>query len=107
MSLDFYLMRTQPTEVFSRNITHNLTRMASAAGIYDALWHPENLKVTRAEQLIEPLAKGLALLEADPAKFKQYNAPNGWGMYEHFVPFVRACLEACREFPDAEVRTST
>lgn len=42
------------TEVFSRNITRNLTRMADAAGIYKHLWRPDEIKIDRAWQLVEP-----------------------------------------------------
>lgn len=107
MSLDFYLQRVQPMEVFSRNITHNLTKMAEEAGIYKHLWHPDEIGITKAYELIKPLTVGLDLLKSDPARFEAFNNPNGWGMYEHFVPFVEACLAACVEFQDADVRTST
>jgi hypothetical protein len=106
MSLDFYLERTQPTRVFSRNITHNLTKMASEAGIYEVLWHPSEHGYQKAEQAIPVLRKGLALLEAKPKRFEKFNSKNGWGMYEHFVPFVRAVLEACEEYPDADIVVS-
>lgn len=106
MSLDFYLVRVQPTEVFSRNITHNLNKMASEAGIYEALWRPDEHDYQKAEQIIPILRKGLAILEGDPERFKKFNSPNGWGIYEHFVPFVKAVLEACEEYPDADIRVS-
>jgi hypothetical protein len=106
MSLDFYLERTQPTTVFSRNITHNLTKMASEAGIYKALWKPNESGYYKAEQIIPILLKGLELLEGDPERFQKFNSPNGWGMYEHFVPFVKAVLEACEEYPDADIAVS-
>jgi hypothetical protein len=35
MSLDVYLIAARPTNVYSANITHNLNKMAEAAGIYD------------------------------------------------------------------------
>jgi hypothetical protein len=101
MSLDVYLTAVRPTTVYGSNITHNLGRMAEEAGIYQHLWRPEEIGITTAEQLIEPLSVGLALLKSDPARFKAFNAPNGWGMYEHFVPFVEKNLDACRENPDA------
>lgn len=107
MSLDFTLERVQPCEVFSRNITHNLNKMAEEAGIYKHLWHPDEIGITKAYQLIKPLTDGLALLKSDPARFEALNSSNGWGIYEHFVPFVEACLEACKEYQDADVRTST
>jgi hypothetical protein len=103
MSLDVTLTAVRPTTVYASNITHNLGRMAEAAGIYQHLWRPEEIGITTAEQLIEPLSVGLALLKSDPAHFKTFDAPNGWGLYEHFVPFVEKYLDACRENPDATV----
>lgn len=103
MGLDVTLTAVRPTEVFSANITHNLGAMAREAGIYEALWRPEEIGVTKAEQLVEPLSAGLALLKADPPRFQAHNSPNGWGLYEHFVPFVEGYLEACKANPDAEV----
>lgn len=104
MSLDVYLEAIRPTGVYSGNITHNLTSMASEAGIYQALWRPEEIGITTAAQLIEPLTAGLALLKSDPPRFEAHNSPNGWGLYEHFVPFVENYLTACKENPDATVR---
>jgi len=103
MSLDVSLTLVRPSEVYSANITHNLTKMAEAAGIYEALWRPEEIGITTAGQLIEQLRAGLAKLEADPAYYETFNAANGWGLYEHFVPFVRGYLKACEENPDATV----
>lgn len=93
-------------DYYSSNITHNLNRMAEAAGIYEPLWRPEEIGITKASQLIEPLTKGLELLKANPQKFEAYNAPNGWGLYTHFVPWVEAYLKACIEHPDSNVRVS-
>jgi len=99
MSLDVTLNKP----VYSANITHNLGKMAEAAGIYKALWRPEEEHYYRASDLIEPLTKGLAVLTSDPERFKAFNSPNGWGMYEHFVPFVAKYLEACVSNPDATI----
>lgn len=93
-------------DIFSSNITHNLNKMAEAAGIYKHLWRPEEIGITRAHELIKPLEEGLRKLEVTPAFFTQFNAANGWGLYEHFVPFVREYLEACRNNPDSFIRTS-
>lgn len=106
MSLDVMLTEVRPSEIYSANITHNLGKMARAAGIYEALWRPEEIGITKARQLIEPLQAGLAKLEADPEKYEAYNASNGWGLYKHFVPFVRKYLEACEANPDADVSVS-
>lgn len=91
------------TEVFRANVTHNVSPMAEAAGIYKQLWRPDEIGITHARQLIEPLRAGLEALKADPAKFEAMNPANGWGSYEGFVPWVESYLAACIEFPDAKV----
>lgn len=106
MSLDVHLEAERVVNVYSSNITHNLTGMAAEAGIYKHLWRPEELGITKAGELIEPLTAGLALLKSDAPRFEKHNAPNGWGLYKHFVPFVEEYLEACKETPDAIVRVS-
>lgn len=112
MSLDVYLTREpcpccgRGDEGFSANITHNLGRMADAAGIYGVVWRPEENGIQRAGQLVEPLRDAIAKMKADPAQFRQHDAPNGWGRYEHFVPWLEEYLAACEADPDARVRAS-
>jgi hypothetical protein len=59
-----------------------------------------------AKQLIEPLRVGLELMKSDPKRFKKFNAPNGWGTYDDFVPWVEAYLAACIENSDAIISVS-
>lgn len=92
--------------VYEANITHNLGAMAAEAGIYECLWRPDEIDITHARDLITPLRRGVELMRADPPRFQKHNAPNGWGLYEHFVPFVEKYLAACEEYPDALVRVS-
>lgn len=106
MSLDVYLTDAHGNEVYSANITHNLNKMAGAAGIYECLWRPDEHGITHARQIIEPLAAGLARLVTEKARFEQFNAPNGWGLWKHFVPWCADYLQACRDNPDALVRVS-
>lgn len=107
MSLDFYLeCPCCGTTVFSSNITHNLNKMADAAGIYTALWRPEEIGARVASDLIVPLSDGIDLLETDPSRFERLNAANGWGTYEQFLPWVREVLSACVRNPQARVRVS-
>lgn len=93
-------------EVYHANITHNLNKMAAAAGIYEPLWRPEEVGFTHAQQLIQPLEAGLTRLESDPVTYKSYNPPNGWGDYEGLVRFVREYLKACKEHQDAKIEVS-
>ncbi len=106
MSLDVSLTVMKPTEVYSSNITHNLGLMAKEAGIYEHLWRPDELNLMEAWELIEPLRAGLALLKSDRDRFEKLNAPNGWGKYEHFVPFVEEYLAACEATPGATINVS-
>lgn len=93
-------------EVYSRNITHNLNKMADAAGLYQAMWRPDELGATKAHQIAGLLRAGLAELKADPAKFKLLNPSNGWGDYEGLVDFVEEYLAACEKHPDADISVS-
>jgi hypothetical protein len=93
-------------EVYTANITHNLNKMADEAGIYEALWRPEEIGISKAAQLIEPLKLGLALLDADPERFKKFSPANGWGTYAGLVLFVQDYLDACIFYPDANVSVS-
>ena len=106
MSLDVFLEAVRPTEVYWANITHNLGRMAKEAGIYEALWRPDEIGITKAEQLIAPLTEGLEKMRLRPDHYMKFDADNGWGKYEDFVPWVQRYLDACHENPDAKVTVS-
>jgi hypothetical protein len=106
MGLSVRLSAVRPVGVFGKEVTHNLAPMAYEAKIYDCLWNPGEMGITKAGQLIGPLTAGLALLEGEPARFRELNPENKWGSYEGFVEFVRAYLEACTENPDADVKVS-
>ena len=93
------------TTVFSSNITHNLGKMAAAAGIYHFLWQPGECEVSVAAQLIEPLQAGLQKLRAAPEQYEAMNPKNGWGNYDGLVDFVEGYLAACKRWPDAKVET--
>jgi len=114
MSLDVYLVvkadtgnkETENITVFDSNITHNLNTMADKAGIYYHCWRPEELNISKASDIIKPLKDGLDRLNKDPEYFKQFNAKNGWGLYDHFVPWVEEYLNACIQYPNATISIS-
>lgn len=119
MSLDIYLenVNTCPNcgtrighqeagEVYSQNITHNLTAMAKEAGVYEILWHPESNGIEMARQLILQLEEAIAVMKADPPRFEKHNSPNGWGLYENFLPWLEKLLIACKANPGATVAVS-
>ena len=77
--------------------------MAKEAGIYEHLWRPDEIGVTHAWMLIQPLAGGLVRLRSTPEFWKTFNPENGWGTYELLVEFVADYLKACIDNPDATV----
>lgn len=113
-------------EIYEANITHNLNKMAEEAGIYEACWRPYQLReeydkdwnheeerdfaefiVTKSYELIDIIEKGLGDMKAKPDHYEQFNSPNGWGLYENFVPWVENYLEALKRNPNAIVVAST
>lgn len=101
-----YEVGERTNEVYHGNITHNLAPLARAVGIYKLLWRPEDLGITKARQLIVPLAEGLQKLVDRKNELQQYNPPNGWGTYQGLVNFVADYLDACEDYPQAELRVS-
>ncbi len=93
-------------ELFDASITHNLTCMAEDDGLYKHLWHPDEIGITQAFQLIEPLQAGLVQLRSDQSRFLNLNPSNGWGSYKDFVPWVGEYLAACKKYPKSTVRVS-
>ena len=92
--------------LYTANITHNLNKMAKEAGIYYFLWRPDELEITMAKNLIKPLKRGLKLLKSKSEYFRTFDDPDGWGMFDHFVPFVEKYLNACIEFPYSTIEIS-
>jgi hypothetical protein len=93
-------------EVYSANITHNLTDMALEAGLYEACWHPEDIDAKRAGDIIPILREGIDVMRADPDRFRAFDAKNRWGIYDDFLPWLERYLKACEENPDALINTS-
>lgn len=112
MSLDVYLMVTQPCSVFNANITHNLNKMADAVvlsngkNLYQILWRPDEHGYTKAIDILSLLHEGMVELIRFPEKYKPYNPENGWGSYDGLVNFVREYHSACLDNPDADLEIS-
>lgn len=116
----------EENDIYEANITHNLGKMADEAGIYEALWRPHRLKPeynipdgdfnaeyefesqsqTLAKDIIEILEKGLSDMKARPIHYQQFNASNGWGTYNDFIPWIEKYLEACKDWPESLIVTS-
>jgi hypothetical protein len=101
-----YLACWSPGEMLAPDIAKKMQEQADVGNYHGPggeLELEKTLPVAHARDLIGPLRAGLELLRSDPERFKKFNAPNGWGLYEHFVPWVAEYLAACEENPDAEV----
>ena len=90
-------------EVFSANITHNLSRMWRQAGVHEALYESEG---KTAADIWPVVAAGVEYMRANREACEKHNAPNGWGLYEHALPWLERLAEACRKYPRATVRVS-
>lgn len=109
--------------LFEANITHNLNEMAAKAGIYEACWRPyrlhseykpsdnyviemefEDSVTIKAKDIIPLLEKGYEDMKNRPKFYEKFNSTNGWGLYIHFLPWVKKYLDACKEYPDAIVK---
>ena len=76
MSLDVYLTKVMPTEVYSSNITHNLGKMANQVllsnghTLYQVLWRPDEHGWKLARDIIDMLDEGWNILMSNPEKLR-------------------------------------
>jgi hypothetical protein len=89
----------------SLNIINNLNAVAQEAGLHEILWSPDEMTTT-ASQMIVPLEKGIKELEANPDKYKAFDASDGFRHYKSFADFCKAMLRKCHEYPDAVIEAS-
>lgn len=106
MSLDVSLTALVESSVFDRNITHNLSKMAHAAGLYEAIWRPEEINVYKASDLVPILEAGLRNLINNKDELVKLSPKNGWGSYEGLLDFVEEYLENCKMYPDSKISVS-
>lgn len=111
MSLDIYLYEEceedkEPDQIHCQNITHNLGQMAAAAGIYHALWRPEEHGYIYAKDISEIIGQGIQKMQAEPNFYKTFDAKNGWGTYDQFFPWLIKLYAALVFHPNALLRSS-
>jgi hypothetical protein len=106
MGLDIYLEESNAEVLYRDKITHNLSSMAMAVELYIPLWHPEEIGVNKAGELVPILKKGLLRLLSDPEKYRELNPKNGWGSYEFLVEFVTRYIIFCTTYPEATISCS-
>ncbi len=103
MSLDVYLNDENEGYVFEYNITHNLAKMASEAGVYEFTWDAVEQGYKKASDIVKGLEIGLLELLNDEEHYSQFNPENGWGSYNGLVKFLVAYIKACHKYPDATI----
>lgn len=105
MSLDLDLV-LDDYNVFECNVTHNLNKMASACGIYEAMWRPDEHGFDKASDITDILIRGFTELLSKPDCYKKYNPDNGWGSYDGFIDVLFKLIKACNTYPDAIIKAS-
>lgn len=93
----------EPVEIWSFNITHNLSQMWTWAGCYDALYESYD---KRASEILPILKAALKKLKAHPEEAKRFSASNGWGTYEQAVPWLERVIATMTRHPDTIVGLS-
>lgn len=103
MPLDVTLTMTQPVEVFSANITHNLNRMAAALGVYQEIWKSDTVGINFAHQLIPVLESTIQKMKYNPEFYQAFDSPNGYGKYSDLLAWLEEYLDACKQYPEAVI----
>ena len=85
--------------LYSANVTHNVSKMWCAAGVYDALYNYEG----EASGIIAVLETGLAHMNDNPEVYTPLNPENGWGDYKGAKKFLAEFLAYCKLHPQADV----
>lgn len=89
--------RQETPTLASHNITHNLSGMFREAGVYEILWHGDGL---RAGDILPKLKECLVLMRSDEARFRRFDAANGWGIYPNALAFLERVIQSCEQYPD-------
>ena len=102
-------------ECWNDNITHNLGSMASnipinfngaRSTLYMACWRPEEIGVKTVGDLLPLLLQGLHFMLDHRRELREYDSPNGWGVYNDFMKFLLNYKQACEDNdPDCTIET--
>lgn len=103
MGLDIELKEVKHCTVWAIGITHDLTAMAEAAGLYECMWRPKECGITIASQMIEPLEKGINAMIENKVWLKTMNPENWLESYDTLFSVAQRYLAACVENHNAKV----
>ena len=89
--------------IHSQNITHNLNKLWKALDCYDELYNSEGKK---AIEVLSKLEKAYKKVSENEGKYQEYNSPNGWGLVEHAIPWLKKLISAIQSNPNATIKIS-
>lgn len=90
--------------VFEGEVSADLVPIAKKAGIYQHVWHPDELKISRAKELISPIENAIKDMDADMPAFEALNGDDEFGTAKNLKEFLGIYLDACNTYPKAHVR---
>ena len=103
MSIWIYLedpTATYSNQLFERNITNNLYKMALYLGVA-GIYYPQDHNINTAKDLLPLCKNALIKLKKYPDNYKQYNASNGWGTIIHMEELLVELIEVIEMYRDA------
>lgn len=104
MSLDLRLVCEHCGSVLAEsNITHNLNKMADAVGIYEILWRPDEVGITRSGEITDRLESGLSYVKSNMHSLRKFEPENKWGTVESLIRFLEEIIVGCKNFPNAKL----
>lgn len=83
----------------SWNYTSNMSTAWREAGADLAEFHGKP-----AGEVLPALDAAVALMRTDPARFRAFDSPNGWGTHETLVPALQSLADLFRKHPKMIVR---
>jgi hypothetical protein len=104
MSLDFTIYDSEENELYWKNITHNLSKMAQECGLHKPLWCAYEYESN--SDIINDITKGIENAIENRCSLEKLNPENGWGRYEGLLLFAYETRDALIKYPDGEVSIS-
>ena len=89
----------RPCDVAYWDPTYNYAAMFTAAFGHSI----RDFSGKRASAMGAGLRSAIVAMQADPTKFKAFDAPNGWGTYDDLIPLLETMRDTCEAYPNAMV----
>lgn len=92
------IVKSDPISVWDGNITYNLGPMMRAAGV-----ELRDLHNLPAPAVANILSTAIGKMNAHPNQYREFDSPNGWGVYEDCLSFLTGLRDACQAHPRTTV----